>query len=79
MPPLQMFMHNRRAPMIHKVSSAKLAGNLLPQCVEGEMFPDPRHFRYVADLSTPTIHCNVCANLTEIRREQNAPEGETDI
>lgn len=78
MPPLQMFMHNRRAPVIRKVSFTKLAGNLFPQWVEGEMFPDPWHFHYVADLSTPTIHCNVCANLTEIGRGQDAPEGEKD-
>lgn len=69
-------MHNRGAPVIHKVGFTKLAGNSFPHCIKGKMFPDPGHFRYVADLSTPT---NGCANLTEIGRGRDAPEGDTDL
>lgn len=38
--PLQMFMHDRRAPVIHEVGFTKLAGNLFLG-VECEMPPDP--------------------------------------
>ena len=42
--PLQMFMHDRRAPLIREVGFTKLAGNLFFLGVEGEMLPDPGHF-----------------------------------
>ena len=42
--PLQMFMHDRRAPVIREVGFTELAGNLFFLGVEGEMLPDPGHF-----------------------------------
>ena len=39
--PLQMFMHDRRAPVIPKVGFSKLAGEFFFSGVEGEMLPDP--------------------------------------
>lgn len=65
----QMFMQNRRAAVIDNVGFTKLAGNLFPQRVEGEMLPDLCYFGYADHLSTPTTHCNGCANLTEIGRD----------
>lgn len=64
-----MFMQNRRAPMIDNVSFTKLAGNLFPECVEGEILPDLCYFGYADDLSTTTTHCKGCTNLTEIGRD----------